>query len=74
MGEREDQVNEKERRNVFDLGELELITRLSILSTTEVYFPSLTSLEQRTVLAYEYDAGVSIWDLGQGLNYFSRVL
>lgn len=40
----------------------------------QMFFPTLPSLEIRTRIAHEYGSGISIWDLGQGLEYFSRVL
>ncbi|GMT32527.1 hypothetical protein PFISCL1PPCAC_23824, partial [Pristionchus fissidentatus] len=44
------------------------------LGKMQMFFPTLASLEIRTRMAHEYGSGVSIWDLGQGLEHFSRVL
>ncbi|CAB3410154.1 unnamed protein product [Caenorhabditis bovis] len=39
-----------------------------------IYYPSLSSLELRINLAHRSDAGIAIWDYGQGLPYFSNLL
>ncbi|GMT04861.1 hypothetical protein PENTCL1PPCAC_27035, partial [Pristionchus entomophagus] len=44
------------------------------LGKMQMFFPTLASLEIRTRMAHEYGSGISIWDLGQGLEHFSRVL
>ncbi|PIO74557.1 hypothetical protein TELCIR_03435 [Teladorsagia circumcincta] len=41
---------------------------------TQIYYPSLTSIEMRMNLAREYGVGVAVWDFGQGLNYFTQLL
>ncbi|CAG8439444.1 1793_t:CDS:2 [Ambispora gerdemannii] len=36
----------------------------------DVWFPTLKSLEQRILLAEDYGTGLSLWEVGQGLDYF----
>eukprot|EP00761_Pharyngomonas_kirbyi_P008469 gb/GECH01008480.1/.p1 GENE.gb/GECH01008480.1/~~gb/GECH01008480.1/.p1 ORF type:complete len:418 (+),score=108.15 gb/GECH01008480.1/:1-1254(+) len=39
-----------------------------------VYYPSTTSIEERIQVAREFGVGVSIWEIGQGLDIFYRSL
>ncbi|KHN88236.1 Chitinase domain-containing protein 1 [Toxocara canis] len=45
-----------------------------ISGTTICYYPSLASLSVRLRYAERMNMGVSIWELGQGLPYFTRLL
>ncbi|VDL70271.1 unnamed protein product [Nippostrongylus brasiliensis] len=44
------------------------------IGKSQIYYPSLTSIEMRLNLARKYEVGVGIWDFGQGLNYFTQLL
>ncbi|VDN50530.1 unnamed protein product [Dracunculus medinensis] len=38
------------------------------------YFPTVTSIKYRLMLAKQMNVGIGIWEIGQGLNYFTKLL
>ncbi|CAM6104767.1 unnamed protein product [Calypogeia fissa] len=53
---------------------LEYMNENPVQKRNRVYFPSLKSLEARLKEAETWGVGISIWEIGQGLDYFFDLL
>lgn len=68
--------SQNEVKIIFDESSQEhvYIDNMSATEKTFIFFPSLFSIHKRIELAEKLGIGLSIWELGQGLDYFYDLL
>jgi chitinase domain-containing protein 1 len=64
------------KRFVWDPTNSEHFVQLELLNNDKltIYYPSLRSLKERINFASKNHLSLSIWDIGQGFNYFFDLL